>query len=73
MSDMHMAEFQERLRHLLNSMSLENESNTPDFILAQYMLRCLDAFNCAVVRREAWYGRQAVKEAITTVHGKTEQ
>ena len=42
---------------LLNSYSAENRSNTPDFILAQYLERCLWAFDAAVQKREAWYGR----------------
>jgi len=50
-------EFSERLRHLLNAASAENASNTPDFILAQYVQSCLTAYNAAVLSREAWYGR----------------
>lgn len=35
------------LRDLLNRYSCENTSSTPDFVLAQFMLSCLDAFNGA--------------------------
>lgn len=45
------------LQALLNSYSLENTSNTPDFILAQYLLDCLRAYNTAVTKRAEWYGR----------------
>jgi hypothetical protein len=45
------------LSALLNSYSLENESNTPDFILAEYLIRCLDAYNVALTDRARWYGR----------------
>lgn len=31
----------------LNRNCAENESNTPDFILALFLLRCLEAFNTA--------------------------
>lgn len=41
----------------LNRASAENESNTPDYILAQYLMGCLAAFNTAVQQRENWYGR----------------
>ena len=41
----------------LNCASRESVSNTPDFILAQYMLDCLAAFEVASLRREKWYGR----------------
>ena len=44
---------------LLNRHSRENASNTPDFILAQYLLGCLAVFNQAVQQRETWYGRDA--------------
>jgi hypothetical protein len=38
--------------------SAENGSNTPDFILAQYLTSCLAAFDEAVNAREKWYGRE---------------
>lgn len=43
----------------INKNSAENGSNTPDFLLAQYLLDCLAAFDIAVQRRERWYGRDA--------------
>jgi hypothetical protein len=43
----------------LNRFSAENASNTPDWILAQYLLGCLDAWNTATQQRETWYGRDA--------------
>lgn len=46
------------LRSVLNSYSAENASDTPDFILAEYVKGCLDAFNQAVRVREKWYGRR---------------
>ncbi len=47
------------LASTLNRFSAENASNTPDFILAQYLLGCLAAWNQAVQQRETWYGRDA--------------
>lgn len=49
--------FEYELRELINKHSRENGSDTPDFILAQYLTHCLDAFNIAVISREGWYGR----------------
>lgn len=46
-----------RLTSLLNEYSEENASNTPDFILAEYMIGYLDAYNKASRAREAWYGK----------------
>lgn len=47
--------FQHDLSALLNRHSQEIVSNTPDFILAQFLRQCLDAFNGAVNRRGIWY------------------
>ncbi len=45
------------IERLLNCHCRENASNTPDFILAAYLMRCLEAFEKTSVRREAWFGR----------------
>lgn len=49
-------DFIRELRDLLHKRSMENASNTPDFILAQYLTNCLRAWNHATQQREAWYG-----------------
>lgn len=54
-----MSDLERDLTQTLNRYSAENASNTPDFILAQYLLGCLAAFNQAVQQRETWYGRDA--------------
>jgi hypothetical protein len=54
-----MDSFYDALQRLINTFSQENASNTPDYILAQYMLACLDAFTEATQQRETWYGRDA--------------
>ena len=48
--------FEEELINLINKYSKENASNTPDFILADYLNGCLLAFNTATIAREKWYG-----------------
>ena len=50
--------FEQELKHLLNKYSMESDSNTPDFILAEYMHACLTSFNLATRAREHWYGRR---------------
>lgn len=50
-----MSDLYESLRQAINSNSAENGSNTPDFILAGFLQRCLDAFDAAVKRRSNWY------------------
>ena len=49
------SELRVELRRVLNGVSAENGSNTPDFILAQYLVSCLNAFDHAVKARDSWY------------------
>lgn len=49
--------FHKELEQLINRHSKENESNTPDFVLAQYIESCLSAFTTAVQQRETYYDR----------------
>jgi len=53
--------FEKKLESLLNECSMENGSDTPDFILAGYLQDCLTAFNTAMKIRESWYGRDMLK------------
>lgn len=48
-------DFEAHLRDLINRYSKENGSDTPDYILAEYMLSCLRAFNVAVNKRDSEY------------------
>lgn len=50
-----MKEFERELAALLNKHSLEGESNTPDYVLAKYLVACLRAFNATMKRRDAVY------------------
>lgn len=50
--------FEDELRQTINKYSEENGSNTPDFILAEYLCQCLKAFNMASRAREKWYGKE---------------
>jgi len=55
-----MTEFmQDRLRakfsEILNAESVEGGSNTPDFILAAYLVGCLIAFEEAVKQRDSFF------------------
>jgi len=45
------------IMHTLNAYSAEQDSDTPDFILANYLMGCLDNWNLANKAREKWYGR----------------
>lgn len=52
-----MDSFKKELEQLINKCSKENESNTPDFILAEYINTCLNAFTDATRAREKWFGK----------------
>jgi hypothetical protein len=48
--------FEKELTELLNKNSQESSgANTPDFILAKYLIACLAAYDEAVRQREIWY------------------
>jgi len=67
--------FAQELERLINQHSRENGSDTPDFILADYMENCLISYNAAVNAREKWYGRscgngKAVSDAAAPKEAK---
>ena len=43
---------EEAIRKVINSYSIENRSDTPDYILAQYLANCLMAYEKAVTSRD---------------------
>lgn len=55
--------FRTELTALLNRHSRENRSDTPDFILASFLVQCLYAFEMATVWRTKWYSPQGVPVA----------
>ena len=57
-------DFREELQMLLNSYSEENGSDTPDFILAKYMVNCLNVFDVATNKRDDWYGRSQLPTTL---------
>lgn len=52
------SEFRQELEHLINRYSAENGSDTPDFLLAEYLVTQLHTWDQYVTRREQWYGRK---------------
>lgn len=54
-------EFRKELETLINKHSIENDSDTPDFILANYIKRTLETFGVAVNARDKWYGLKPFK------------
>lgn len=69
-----METFYEELRALINKHSRENNSDTPDYILANFMHSCLLAWEDNVKDREAWHGRTttpsvSLSEAVEIARG----
>ena len=57
-------DLKERIREAINCASAESGSNTPDFILAEYLTDCLKAFDRATAARTMYYSadRASVSE-----------
>lgn len=53
---MKKTELEKKLAGLINAECRENDSNTPDFLLSEFMMSCLDAFELANNKREVWFG-----------------
>jgi len=49
--------FLREIADVINRTCVENDSNTPDFILAEYVKDCLDIFAKTSRAREKWYGK----------------
>ena len=65
---MQMSNFRKQLEEIINCNCMENGSDTPDFILAEYMHDCLLAWDRATKRREEWYGRKT--QAVSSPNDK---
>lgn len=50
--------FRKELENLINRHCMENGSDTPDFILAEFISEALKLFDTTVMAREKWYGRE---------------
>ena len=51
-----ISDFRKDIEVLINSHSMENGSNTADYILAEYLTDCLQSYDKAVNARDDWYG-----------------
>ena len=56
--------FFEELTQLINRHSLENGSDTPDFILAGYLIDCLNGYHAANRIRDKWYNDGASAASV---------
>lgn len=44
--------FESELAEVLNRFSKENESNTPDCVLAKFLINCLNAYSQAIKKKQ---------------------
>lgn len=51
----------------INTASMENGSDTPDFILAEYLTDCLAAFDKATVARRRWHSAEEDKRHLANM------
>jgi hypothetical protein len=68
---MNKREFLKELETLINRHCIENASDTPDFILASYLMDCLNNFAAASRARDRWHHNQSdapKSEQIQMVH-----
>lgn len=61
------ANFVKELESLINTYSMENGSDTPDFVLAEYLFGCLLAFHTAANVRDTWYGLKHFAKGCETL------
>lgn len=61
-----MITLKKEIESAINRHCAENESNTPGFILAEYLMDCLTAFDKACNRRTVWYQPDQKKADTTT-------
>lgn len=47
-------EFQRELELLINKLGLEEGSNTPDFVLAEYLTEQLRTYDFITTKKEMW-------------------
>lgn len=52
------SDFTIELEHLLNKHGIDNECNTPDYILAEYIANTLDLFKDTKEQNENWHSKK---------------
>lgn len=70
-----MSDLVKELEAIINRYSVENESDTPDFLLAIYLSECLKTWAKVVKARDDWYGFKPFddEKAPTTIRGKEQK
>lgn len=56
--------FEKEVGSLLNRLSMEQFSDTPDFILAEYLTNCLRTFADTTISRDDWWDGDDAEEGL---------
>jgi hypothetical protein len=62
----HAENFVEELSLVINKNSKDNSLNTPDFILAEFLTDCLEAWNKAIKARDKWFNQAVVPKDLSS-------
>lgn len=62
--------FQLELIELINKHGLESKSDTPDFLLAEYLVTCLKNYDNVVKQKTNWVIKQKSKSFDDFIKGK---
>ncbi len=57
-------EFQTELTTLLNRHSIDNETNTPDYILAEFLVNQLRTWTTSLLNTVDWYGWETLSDRM---------
>ena len=59
-----MIMFEIDLEKLINEHSIDNDLNTPDYILADYLVNCLENYRKITEERENWHQLPSPKNQV---------
>jgi len=62
-------EFKKELTDLINKFSLDNKCNTPDYILCDYIVNCIETFYTTIDKRDS-YSKMKESHFVENVENK---
>jgi hypothetical protein len=65
-----MEQFTKELTALINKYAIENQSDIPDYILANYLVNCLQNFNEHIIDLKDWQASTLLDKGKTTAEFK---
>ena len=59
-----MSKFSKELEDLINKNCIEDDSDTPDFLLAEYLIGCLEMYSRVTKKRDKWFSFTPFENSI---------